>query len=1004
MSRTTHHSTLPGRASDQELLRDALAGAMRGAGRVVLVSGDAGIGKTTLVSWLRSEAGQHGLHVMYGACYDHLTTPPFAPWFDAVERFRRSLASSGALNLPDNLIPAVAEFRQTSTTDVFEQIGSLLDSLQEQGPLVLILEDIHWADLASIELLRFVTRYVRESNLLVVATHRPSVADSAQHLFVMLPVIVRETQATRIDLRPLESADIATLLESRYPLALVDHARVLTYLVDRSEGNPLLLGEILRELESRQFLYAGTDGWEVGDIQNAGVPPLVKQIVQRRVLALSDQAQRMLGFAAVIGSQVALDQWERVCSLDTEDFDAILREVLHSQVMLPDTDGSSLRFQHALVQEALYQALPPGDRRRMHAVVGEALLGRNNPDPDIVAHHLQASGDPRAPEWLVRAGIRALDTNGWHAAAERFRLAARLLESAPEQQRRCGWLLFMSGFLLRYSNSYHALPDLDGAERLAIATGDAVLLGCTHYHRGASRAMRGDVRDGLLELERGVDELDNLVVPMPVADTADVALAEIRSMLPEQECSQGLVPGPAGLPSPQRGILLIWLSHAGQFQRARQMGEQFLERMATLAGDDHLRVYQCIAGYLGIGHAYGALGLPSQAKHAYDTALEWFGRSGIHVEEQFTIWSDLMFLTIPYRTTDLAARQRLSSLAARNWARSASLSVSGPDDAAPGKMLVDLLEGRWESVRRSALESRKGTYSLLASHATAVLALVSAWQGEHELAWECVHEILPDGYATVPGNAFYPNVMTAHSAAVNLLLSAGEHQKAARWLDANRQWLAWGGTKLWVADYHLMMSMTMELAGDVDEALRHGQAALQHASHPRQPLTLASSLRRLGELAIVRQELATAECHLTAALALADECDVPFERARTMYALARLSIAASDGSDADMHLQAAERIAVDLGARPFLAQIRMLREQLESCIHPEARPHALSPREVEVIAQIVDGKSNRDIAENLYISPRTVANHVASIMNKLGVNSRTAAAAWAIRHGVDRLP
>jgi DNA-binding CsgD family transcriptional regulator len=230
-------------------------------------------------------------------------------------------------------------------------------------------------------------------------------------------------------------------------------------------------------------------------------------------------------------------------------------------------------------------------------------------------------------------------------------------------------------------------------------------------------------------------------------------------------------------------------------------------------------------------------------------------------------------------------------------------------------------------------------------------------------------------------------------------LEDGDRPNAKAWLEAHDRWLAWNGTVLGRSEGQALWAQYHRQSGDSAQAFAHAERALAHASEPRQPLALLAAHRLLGELDIESGHLTAAEEHLQASLALATACATPFERALTLLALASLDAAKGDTAQAHTLLDEAESICTTLGAKPALARIAALREHLGTT-PPPSYPAGLSAREVEVLRLVAQGMTDRQVADALFLSPRTINQHLRSIYNKLGVSSRTAASTFAVQHGL----
>ena len=261
---------LVGRERERAILRQLLEAALTGHGGLVLTGGEAGIGKTALAEALCREAEEHGVLVLTGRCYDLTDTPPYGPWIELFGHYPRdeAMPPPGAFAVR-GIVGAVV-----SQDALHGQVHDFLAAACARRPLLLLLEDLHWADPASLDLLRFLARAFVTLPLLLIATYRADELTRRHPLYPLLPLLVREARAERVDLRPLDDGAVRALVETRYRLPVGDADRLVAYLRGRAEGNALFVCEVLRALEERGTLAREGAGWRLGDLSDQTVPPL----------------------------------------------------------------------------------------------------------------------------------------------------------------------------------------------------------------------------------------------------------------------------------------------------------------------------------------------------------------------------------------------------------------------------------------------------------------------------------------------------------------------------------------------------------------------------------------------------------------------------------------------------------------------------------------------------------------------------------------------------------
>jgi len=553
-----------GRAREQDQLREQLAAAVAGQGGLVLIGGEAGIGKTALVRWLADEAVQHdhGALVLSGGCYDLTVTPPYGPWLDAFERYQP--AADAAPH------PRFTPHATTKTQTWFDTIQTFLTGIAASQPLVLILEDVHWSDPASLDLLRYIARRIREQHLLLVVTYRNDELSHGHPLDATLPLLIREAHGTRIDLRRLDSSAVDQLVGDRYGLPASDQRQLVAYLERLGGGNPLFIEELLRTLEAERRLRSSGESWNVEDLSAIRVPPLLRQLIDRRLSQLSTLTRDALTVGAIVGQDLPLDLWGALTGVTPDQLADIVDESLRAHMLEELPTGTGLRFTHALIREAIHASMALPRRRVWHRRLAEMSIASTNSSPDTVAYHFQQAGDERAIEWHVRAGLQARNS-AWISAAHHFEMAATLMEGDQTRAGERGWLRFYATYLLRFSGNSGAIKRLDAIEQAAIASGDALLAAYACYTRGSQRCMQGDIQRGLLDIKQGMAGIDVLLETRSVSSVDAGALAVIRRLLPSNEA--GLDPhetphrqATSSLPrvNLQRGILINWLGKSGR--------------------------------------------------------------------------------------------------------------------------------------------------------------------------------------------------------------------------------------------------------------------------------------------------------------------------------------------------------------------------------------------------------------------------------------------------------
>jgi DNA-binding CsgD family transcriptional regulator/tetratricopeptide (TPR) repeat protein len=996
---------LVGRERELQQLRYALEHAQRGAGSRVLISGEAGIGKTSLVQALIDEARSQQILVLTGQCFDLSATPPYGPWLELADRYPEN---NGLPEVPAVLKRGTGIGELTNQLALFEVARSFVHSVASIQPLVLVLEDMHWADHASLDLLRYIARQVDNHRIMLIATYRDDEITQEHVLFQLLPLLVRESNPVRLDLRRLQKDSIRTLVHQRYGLSSWNEDRLITYLREQAEGNPLYIHEVLRTLEEQKIIYRNGDSWQLGSLRRVPVPSLLAQVIEGRVSRLTESTRHLLQVAAIIGSEISLDIWQALSGADDTALSDTLEKAIDAHLLIESDDGSGVRFTHSLIREALYRGLMLPQRRTLHRMVAETMIERALPHPDAVAYHFQQAGDERAVEWLTRSGEHAQRTYAWITAADRFEAAQAELERNQTRPGERGWLLFRAGRLRRFSDPERALALLTEAANIVEQIRDPVLSAYTKLDLGFLHILTGNVRRGLAEMVDVVPILDAL--PPDHAHPSSPIVPWIADSLPPEGApvtEDRDADSETASVNPRIGVVVFWLAIVGRIGEALELGEQYVAKTRKIAHPSIVLRGSIGDAYCGLGISYALAGRVEDARQAFLLARENHNAIGHFRMITADLWHLLISVQLPYHGDLPGERWRLIHEVEAAWQRSEHFGAwhATDTDFQAGRIPILYLEGDWaEALNRGQPGTHSGTpvrrlRSYQAALNLAVRGRLLRAQGELAQAWLLVHELIPNGPSAVPGDTYYEVTVAALQLAIELALDESDLQTARDWLDALDHWLTWSGASLGKAESAFLRARLEYAAGDVESARSLAERAMELATNPRQPASLIAIHRLLGRLHMEAGNLGGADEHLQESLSLAERCSAPFERALTVLVLAEREAAGDNLSKARDHLSTVRRISELLGAGPTLEVVSTFEAQFGVATHQEL-PFGLTARELEVLRLLATGMSDRAIGEQLFISRHTVMRHVSHILAKLDVDTRTAAASIATRDGL----
>jgi len=983
--------TLFGREREQRILQSSFDAATKGNSEFILISGEAGIGKTTLVNGLAVVATAAGAVVLSGGCYDLTTTPPYGPWREIADQY---LAMGRDPELPASIRDGRTLDQLGSQAALFSDVLAFVAELSTQVPVVLILEDMHWSDAASADLLRFVARHRRRLRLLMAVTYRDDEIARSDPLYAILPLIVRESTPLRLELSGFSRDNILEVIRSRYLLSERDEGRLVTYLDRITRGNPFFVTELLHSLQRQGVLSAADDGWSLGNIPEANVPPLIQQFVDLRLGRLRSGDRNILETAAVLGNSVSTDVLAAVADTGEAEVLQAIDAALGAHI-LEEHPVTGLQFVHALVRSGLYTGIDQARRRSLHLTAAHTLARRMKPDTDAIAHHFYLAHDYQAIGWLLRAGEQAERSYAWMTAAERYLSAVSMLEQGVhdvERARQSGWLRYHAGRLMRFSDEERAIALLTEAENSGSSTGDALLAAYCLADRGILRCMNMDIGRGLQEARAGIARIEAATARSDESTLAAVArwVADSRYNGDGGNASTG-----ADLRIVTRqGTLALWLAWTGYGHEAITEGETCARHAAhaSTARDGYADAMHALA------LAYAAKGQVNRARDAIHHAQSAYREIGHHILLAVSYIDELLHVHLPYRATDVTERQTL--LDGIEQANRRGTDVSTDDRGTRLLSIESYVSGNWQLARDARLEPRSARHMLNYWLNAPAIGWIARAQGDTSMAWRVVLDGLPGGPAQQPGDGIFLSDAYRQRLAIQLSLDASDLGLAETWLAAHDRWTAWAGDVRETNEGNLLRARVQLASGNTRNALQIVQETLVTARTPFQPLTLLAAHRLCGQIQTMIGRFDIARSQLSDALELANACDSPLKLALTRVAIARLETATGNYESARQQLDLAKTISQNLGATLVLECISRMTGMPAFKRSGSMYPSGLTAREVDVIRLVAEGLSDAEVAERLFIARRTVTSHLTSIYTKLGVSSRAAATRFAVEHGL----
>jgi DNA-binding CsgD family transcriptional regulator/tetratricopeptide (TPR) repeat protein len=983
-----------GRAEPLERIDAALARAASSTARTVVVGGEAGVGKTRFVREVAARA--RGFRVLTGSCMDlGASAPPFGP---IVEILRTLVREDGAAairsvagpaaselgRLVPELAPALPEVTIDSpdgATRLFEVVLRLFDQLASERPILLIVEDLHWADGSTRDLLAYLIHQLGTAQVAILTTFRSDELSRRHPLRPFLVELERSDRAERIDLPRFNRDEVAAQLDAI--LGEPPTEEIVERVFLRSDGNAFFTEELVA---------AG------GERESSELPSSLRDVLLVRVEECSNETQELLRIAAAAGRTVHHALLARVAGRDDGALGEQLREAV-TQQLIEIAGEREYVFRHALLQEALYDELLPGERVDVHAAYARTL----NEQPELAG--------------ATRASVSALLAHHWYAAHELTAALAASVDAAIQAERVA------------------AIPEARAHYERALslwssAPGDRAELPLDHL----------DVLHGLADAEYLMANFDRALHLM------DIAIAEARELgddplrvssllvrrgrylwsdgspaLSLATYEEALAVCPASPPTVQRaralaayGQALMLLSRCGE---------------ATQPCRDAISVATAVGDRAMVGHALNTLGTSITSIGRIDEGIALLeeslaiAREVDNLDDICRAYTNLSEALLQGGRLDESRRVADEGAA---FARNLGFHRAYGSYMLGNAAMSSLQSGAWDDVEettRAALALDAQTLAALRVNVVRARLLVA--RGDLDGAARHLEPTL--AIAARADDVQHGSLV--HIARAELFTARGARRDALE--EANHAVRATDDTDdTFYADPATRLGV--EIAADLaDEArARHDEAGAAEAAALAAPFlarydVLMAYEAELRILPRTRGELATIAAERRRLAGMKDvsawrsaveswrEIGEPYPEARARLRLAEALLAAkAPRQEIEAELQASAQIANALGAVPLRDDIgrvarwariplRMPDEAASAAEEvAEPSPFSLTPREREVLVLVADGRTNRQIAEALFINEKTASVHVSNILSKLGVANRGEAAAIAHRVGL----
>ncbi len=976
--RPTSASPFVGRESELEKLQTLMPRTEGERRRVALLSGEPGVGKSRLAREFAGQAAAEGVLVLYGAC-DAVVRTPYGPFVEALDRLARVIeaeelraalgAGGGELTrlLPDlpalvGELPAPVEADpDTERHRLHTAVADLLANVSRGRPMLLVLEDGHWADAPTLLLLRHLARSGWSARLLILATFRDTETELPGGLSETLADLRRSDDVVRMRLPELSGAEVSDLLSRAAGSDPDPELRELAITIhDLTGGNAFLVCELWRAVvETGVVEVVGGQARVTRPLTELGTPESVREVVSQRLSRLAPRTTDLLELAAVAGPEFELEPIRRAAGLAEAEFLVAVEEAVGSGMIeeLP-SQRLACRFTHEIVRRALYDRLSRLRRAELHLRVGEALEdagGSSDRALADLAHHFGAAapfgGPERAIDYNLRAASGASGALAFDDAAMRLRTAIEI--GIEDEAERAEALLELGSASHRAGKAADGLEAFASVAEIARELGSAELLA-----RAAIGYEEACWRPGIASQDA-----------VELLEEALTAVGE-----ESEELRIGLLAG-----------LTRALDFRGERERAAIVRENAVA-LARRREDRAALAKVLVRSYWGRGTT-PLEEILSMLTEARDLAEE-MGDAETHTEAM--AWRAPTFVALgdlESARLEVAAQREMAERAAQPFMQHVAEHYGSA---------IALCDGDLGGAEAMAARSHEWGRLLTGRDASGIYGIqmfgVRREQGRLAELAPAVR-ILAGGVERE--GPWRPGL-------VAVLAELGMEAEARRELSK----LASEGidgfqASLWLA--------TLAYLSDACAAL--GDQEMAAILYPKlEPLTGANVMighlvacygsadRYLGMLAVTLGEWEQAEEHFERAMEENERMGASTWVAHTAYEYGRFLLGRGRGSRerADALLGEAAALAERIGMEGLLARIRAL-----GVPAPDGGlPAGLSPREAQILELVAKGLSNREIGEELSISEHTAANHIRSILRKTDCANRTEAASYAHQHGL----
>ncbi len=957
---------LIGRERELEELKGYLDKVLMKKGELVLIGGEVGVGKTRLVEELRGYGRLKGAKFLTGRCYEQEGSISYQPFIEAFRQYFRDVRLHEDLGNvrrmikglePElvKLIPDISEIAREVTPSVkltpeqeksrlFDAVYRFLVNISERNPIVILLDDLQWADEMTLQLLHYIARNIRNDRILLCGTYREEEVSVGRHpLAELMRRMSRERILQRISLARLSLEEVQQMLYSLLGTKdLSSDFEMMIY--EETEGNPFFIEEVIKSLVEEGVLYLYNGVWKKKmETIKIEIPPTISDVVERRLDSLDEEKREFMSIAAVIGKEFDFDVLMEVSGRDEDELLDIIDELLRTRLIGEDkaSKGDRYYFAHVKIREVLYEEINARRRRRLHRKIGEVIEGLYEDKleeyvGELAYHFYRGEHREKAIEYSLRAGERAKRIYANEEAIRFYRMAIELLEKSGNNLEQRIDLMGELG------NLYDLVGEYDMAfssyeEALSLTSDDPLLvtkrvalnrnIGDTYRRKGEYNKALEYLNFGLDELEEGDDEIEaskimsNMGVVYERKGRYDKSVeCQLRALEFAQRQKD------TGQMAQAYNNLGITYYRKGEWDKASGYFKQSLE------------MRESIKDIQGVADSYHSLGFIYLRKSELDKAIECTEK-GLEIRKKIgdmdgiarshNALGNIYLDRRDHQKALLHYEKSLAMMERMGDARGAALALNnlGVTYAASSK---------WNEALKNyekSLEISEGIGATL-EMALACNNLGEIYLKKGELSRSIEYYRRSIELKEEIGN--YSGVAYSSSELGMVYFEMMECDKAIecyqRALEISERL---GYTLVMIRAYHSLAEVYAEL-GDLEEAEKHCQRALELSANLDDKLELGKGYRIRAKIDKLKGEVGRALQHFEESIAILKEINDVYNLGKTYYEFGLYLEGIRDRDKSLDYLQEALSIFERLGAKLTAKRAREKVEELEELTTPES--------------------------------------------------------------------